>query len=109
VPIWDRVVKTTVYLTRSQDFAEMNRIYGSYFRSGNYPARTTVVISAFPANPDFLVEVECEAFFVRRRSRMECQCQCGALPLSYAPLSEILRLFERHVPPPGWAYPDLYP
>src|SRR5438067_1341778 len=57
---WDRVVKTTVYLTRFQDFAEMNRIYGSYFPSGNYPARTTVVVSALP-HPDFLLEIECEA------------------------------------------------
>ena len=58
--VWDRVVKTTVYLTRFQDFAEMNRIYGSYFPSGNYPARTTVVVSALP-HPDFLLEIECEA------------------------------------------------
>ena len=57
---WDRVVKTTVYLTRFQDFAEMNRIYASYFPSGNYPARTTVVVSALP-HPDFLLEIECEA------------------------------------------------
>lgn len=57
---WDRVVKTTVYLTRFEDFAEMNRTYASYFPSGNYPARTTVVVSALP-HPDFLLEIECEA------------------------------------------------
>ena len=57
---WDRVVKTTVYLTRAQDFTEMNRIYASYFPSGNYPARTTVVVAALP-HPDFLLEIECEA------------------------------------------------
>lgn len=57
---WDRVVKTTVYLTRFQDFAEMNRIYASYFGTGNYPARTTVVVSALP-HPHFLLEIECEA------------------------------------------------
>jgi 2-iminobutanoate/2-iminopropanoate deaminase len=57
---WDRVVKTTVYLTRFQDFAEMNRIYASYLPSGNYPARTTVVVSALP-HPDFLLEIELEA------------------------------------------------
>lgn len=57
---WDRVVKTTVYLTRFQDFAEMNRIYAQYFPSGKYPARTTVVVSALP-HPDFLLEIECEA------------------------------------------------
>ena len=42
------------------DFAEMNRIYASYFPNGNYPARTTVVVSALP-HPDFLLEIECEA------------------------------------------------
>ena len=57
---WGRVVKTTVYLTRFQDFAEMNRIYAEYFPSGRYPARTTVVVSALP-HPDFLLEIECEA------------------------------------------------
>ena len=57
---WDRVVKTTVYLTRFQDFAEMNRIYASYFPNGNYPPRTTVFVSALP-HPDFLLEIECEA------------------------------------------------
>src|SRR5438067_9272434 len=35
---WSRVVKTNVYLTRSSDFAEMNRIYGSYFEQGKFPA-----------------------------------------------------------------------
>ena len=57
---WNRVVKTTVYLTRFEDFAEMNRIYASYFGTGNYPARTTVVVSALP-HPNFLLEIECEA------------------------------------------------
>ena len=57
---WDRVVRTTVYLTRFQDFTEMNRVYAAYFPSGNFPARTTVVISALP-HPDFLLEIECEA------------------------------------------------
>ncbi len=57
---WDRVVKTTVYLIRFEDFAEMNRIYGAYFPNGKYPARTTVVVSALP-HPDFLLEIECEA------------------------------------------------
>src|SRR4051794_20556905 len=40
---WSRVVKTNVLLMRASDFADMNRIYGSYFPEGKYPARTTVV------------------------------------------------------------------
>ncbi len=57
---WDRVTKVTVFLTRRDDFGEMNRIYTTYFPSGNYPARTTLVVSALP-QPDFLLEIECEA------------------------------------------------
>jgi len=57
---WDRVVRTTVYLTRFQDFAEMNKVYATYFPGGKFPARTTVVVSALP-HPDFLLEIECEA------------------------------------------------
>ena len=57
---WDRVAKTTVLLMRSGDFAEMNRIYATYFPDGKYPARTTVVVAGLP-HPDFLLEIECEA------------------------------------------------
>jgi 2-iminobutanoate/2-iminopropanoate deaminase len=57
---WDRVVKTNVLLTRSADFAEMNRTYSTYFPDGKFPARTTVVVAGLPS-PDFLLEIECEA------------------------------------------------
>jgi reactive intermediate/imine deaminase len=58
--VWDRVVKVNVMLTRREDFEEMNRIYATYFPSGNYPARTTVVVSSLPS-PNFLLEIECVA------------------------------------------------
>ena len=57
---WSRVVKTTVYLVRPGDFAEMNKVYGSYFAEGKYPARTTLTVAGLP-HPDFLLEIECEA------------------------------------------------
>ncbi len=57
---WGRVAKVNVFLVRGSDFGEMNRIYATYFPGGNYPARTTVVVSALPS-PDFLLEIECEA------------------------------------------------
>jgi 2-iminobutanoate/2-iminopropanoate deaminase len=57
---WDRVVKANVLLMRTGDFAEMNRIYATYFADGKYPARTTVVVAGLP-HPDFLLEIECEA------------------------------------------------
>ena len=58
---WAHVGKVTVFLIRREDFGDMNRIYASYFPDGRYPARTTLVVSALP-QPDFLVEIECEAF-----------------------------------------------
>jgi 2-iminobutanoate/2-iminopropanoate deaminase len=57
---WERVVKTNVILVRRDDFGEMNRIYGSYFSEGKYPARTTTIVAGLPS-ADFLVEVEVEA------------------------------------------------
>jgi 2-iminobutanoate/2-iminopropanoate deaminase len=57
---WSRVVKTNVTLRRASDFTDMNRIYGSYFPDGKYPARTTVIVAGLP-HPDFLLEIECEA------------------------------------------------
>ena len=57
---WQRVVKTNVLLVRSGDFAEMNRVYASYFPDGKFPARTTIVVAGLP-HPDFLLEIECEA------------------------------------------------
>jgi 2-iminobutanoate/2-iminopropanoate deaminase len=56
----DRVVKTNVLLVRSGDFAEMNRIYSTYFSDGKYPARTTSIVAGLP-HPDFLLEIDCEA------------------------------------------------
>ena len=55
----DRVVKVNVILARAADFAAMNEIYRTYFREGNYPARTP--IEARLMNPDLLVEIECVA------------------------------------------------
>lgn len=42
------VVKTTIYLTDMNDFSEVNKIYGKYFQSGDYPARETVGVVALP-------------------------------------------------------------
>lgn len=55
----DKVVKVNVILTRVSDFEAMNEIYKTYFKEGNYPARTT--IGAKLAGKDFLLEIECVA------------------------------------------------
>lgn len=55
----DRVVKTTVFLTRIQDFQGMNAVYREYFAEPQ-PARSTVEVSAL-GKPDYLVEIEATA------------------------------------------------
>jgi 2-iminobutanoate/2-iminopropanoate deaminase len=44
---FSNVVKTTIYLTDMNRFADINEIYGKYFE-GNFPARETVQVSALP-------------------------------------------------------------
>jgi 2-iminobutanoate/2-iminopropanoate deaminase len=44
---FSNIVKTSIFLTDMNDFAEVNGIYASYFDS-NFPARETVQVSALP-------------------------------------------------------------
>jgi len=55
----DKVVKSNVILTNAADFDRMNAIYRTYFKEGEYPARTTIACSL--GNPKFLLEIECIA------------------------------------------------
>lgn len=52
---FDRVVKTTIYLTDLQDFAVVNEIYGRYF-AGVHPARATVQVAALPRGAGIEIE-----------------------------------------------------
>ena len=54
------VVRTTVCLADMNDFAEVNRIYGTYF-SEPYPARATVQVARLPK--DARVEIDVIASF----------------------------------------------
>lgn len=47
--LFDDVVKTTIFLSNMNHFAEVNEIYGSYF-SANFPARETVAVLGLPKN-----------------------------------------------------------
>jgi 2-iminobutanoate/2-iminopropanoate deaminase len=51
-------VKTTIYVTDMNDFAEVNDAYGSFFTS-DPPARATVGVAALPKGAR--VEIECVA------------------------------------------------
>jgi 2-iminobutanoate/2-iminopropanoate deaminase len=44
---FDNVVKTTIFLMDMNDFAKVNAVYGSYFKS-NFPARETVQVAGLP-------------------------------------------------------------
>lgn len=52
----DQVVKTTVFLKDMNDFAAMNEVYATFFKMGNYPARSAVQVAKLPK--DALVEIE---------------------------------------------------
>tara|TARA_B100002019_G_scaffold11125_1_gene8960 strand:+ start:2717 stop:3097 length:381 start_codon:yes stop_codon:yes gene_type:complete len=45
---FDNVVKTTIFLSRMDDFADVNEIYGSYLNDSTAPARETVQVSKLP-------------------------------------------------------------
>lgn len=55
----DNAIKVTIVMPRITDFPEMNEIFKTYFKEGNYPVRAS--IEAKMGNPDFLVEMECLA------------------------------------------------
>lgn len=55
----NNVIKTTVFLTDMKDFADMNEIYGEYFKD-SFPARSTIAVKGLPANAK--VEIEVIAF-----------------------------------------------
>lgn len=57
------VVKTTVFLTRRDDFAEMNEIYAQYFEEP-WPARSTIVAGMVRA--ELLFEIEAIAHRPRK-------------------------------------------
>ncbi|HBH46863.1 MAG: hypothetical protein A2445_03255 [Candidatus Jacksonbacteria bacterium RIFOXYC2_FULL_44_29] len=51
----EQVVKTTVYLSNMQNFAEFNQIYAQYFQN-NFPARAVVESPHLPKN--VLIEMD---------------------------------------------------
>ena len=53
------VVKTTIFLSEMNLFAEVNDVYGSYFES-NFPARETVAVKGLPKGVN--VEISMTAF-----------------------------------------------
>lgn len=50
------VVKTTVYLTRGEDFGAMNAVYARRF-GDHRPARSTVIVAALPAGAPLEIDL----------------------------------------------------
>jgi 2-iminobutanoate/2-iminopropanoate deaminase len=44
---FSHVIKTTIFLTDMNQFAQVNEVYGSFFVA-DFPARETVQVSALP-------------------------------------------------------------
>jgi 2-iminobutanoate/2-iminopropanoate deaminase len=53
---FSNIVKTTIFLSDMQLFAQVNEIYGSYFK-GDYPARETVAVKGLPKNANVEISV----------------------------------------------------
>lgn len=56
---WDRVVKTTVFLTDLADFAAFNTVYEQHL-GGAKPARSTVQVAALPKGARVEIELIAE-------------------------------------------------
>lgn len=53
---FEHIVKTTIFLSDMNLFAEVNEIYGKYF-SANFPARETVAVKGLPKNVNVEISV----------------------------------------------------
>ncbi len=50
------IVKTSIFLTDMQNFAQVNEVYGTYFND-HFPARETIQVSALPKNVNVEISV----------------------------------------------------
>ena len=53
---FEHVVKTTIFLSDMQLFAQVNEVYASYFTS-NFPARETVAVKTLPRNVNIEISI----------------------------------------------------
>jgi 2-iminobutanoate/2-iminopropanoate deaminase len=65
---FDHVIKTSIYLRYIKDFEVVNDVYASYF-NGEYPARTTMAVSALPKAA--LVEIEMIAIKAETEEKLQ--------------------------------------
>lgn len=53
---FNHIVKTTIFLSDMQLFAQVNEVYGSYFTT-QFPARETVAVKTLPRNVNVEISV----------------------------------------------------
>lgn len=53
------IIKVGVFLKNIKDFDEMNKVYGTFFDAGDYPARSAVAVAGLALGAH--VEIECSA------------------------------------------------
>lgn len=53
---FDNIVKTSIFLTDLQYFAQVNEVYGTYF-TADFPARETIQVSALPKGVNVEISV----------------------------------------------------
>ena len=53
---FSNIVKTSIFLTDMQNFAQVNEVYGTYF-SDNFPARETVQVAGLPKGVNVEISV----------------------------------------------------
>ena len=47
---FEDVIKSSIFISNMNDFAQINAVYGSYFDEANAPARETVQVACLPKN-----------------------------------------------------------
>jgi len=53
---FENIVKTSIFLSDMQLFAQVNEVYGIYFTS-NFPARETVAVKTLPRNVNVEISI----------------------------------------------------
>ena len=53
---FSNIVKTSIFLTDMQSFAQVNEVYGTYF-TDQFPARETVQVAGLPKNVNVEISV----------------------------------------------------
>ncbi len=54
---FENVIKCSIFLANMDDFAEVNKVYGSYFDEAKAPARETVEVARLPKNVNVEISV----------------------------------------------------